>query len=207
MANGRKPDSIFIHSKRQQAMEQNIERLGKIFREMVENYNSFGDIWKNIPLAKEAFAIMLSLPDALEGEFDTPQEKAGLLSQMLDQMEETLTPRFCLEVRRYMLGLDASDEDNSREIEMLQDYINLSLPMEEYCSRYRKFLKFDPVERTEKWEESIYEVEAECAEILKNEPKGMGSCFGYWSTKAAVLSRHGISWKSPSMMNPGVMFD
>lgn len=44
MANGKKPDSIFIHSKRQQAIEQNIERFGKIFRDMGENYNSFGDI-------------------------------------------------------------------------------------------------------------------------------------------------------------------
>ena len=43
--------------------------------------------------------------------------------------------------------------------------------------------------------------------IGRNAPRGMGFCFLYWSSKAAVLARRGIFWKSPHEMNPRVMFD
>ena len=65
-----------------------IEQLAQIFKAMVENYNSFGEVWKNIPLAKEAFAIMLSLPPTLKDEFETPEAKASLLEQMLPDFGE-----------------------------------------------------------------------------------------------------------------------
>ena len=72
---------------------------------------------------------------------------------------------------------------------------------------YRVTLRFDPVERSERWEECIYEVEKECDRRLKGERRGMGFCFSYWSTRKAVLARYGIDWKSPAIMNPHVMFD
>ena len=43
--------------------------------------------------------------------------------------------------------------------------------------------------------------------IGRNVPRGMGFCFMYWSSKADVLARRGIFWKSPHEMNPRVMFD
>ena len=190
-----------------QALQQKIGQLGEMFGEMVENYNTFGDMWKNIALGKEAYRMMKELPATVEGEFDTPQDKAGILNRMLDQMEETLTPRFCLEVREHIASLDPEDKDNTEMMQQLNDFTDTSLPLEEYCTRYSRFLKFDPIERTAEWEEVIYDVEKECAEILKDEPKGMGFCFSYWSTKSAVLKKHGITWKSPSSMNPGVHFD
>lgn len=184
-----------------------IEQLAQIFKAMVENYNSFGEVWKNIPLAKEAFAIMLSLPPTLKDEFETPEAKANLLEQMLDQMEETTSPRFCIEVREYILELDSMNEENILELARLKDYINPNVTMEEYCKKYGVFLKFDPIERTQKWEEVIYEVEKECDKRLEKQPRHMGFCFIYWSTKKTVLAERGIVWRSPSLMNPGVMFD
>ena len=68
-------------------------------------------------------------------------------------------------------------------------------------------LKVDPVQATTEWEEVIYEVETEVDEQLKDEPRGMGFCHIYWSTKRAALARRGIEWRSPSAMNPRVMFD
>ena len=68
-------------------------------------------------------------------------------------------------------------------------------------------LKVDPVQATPEWEDVIYEVEKEVDEQLKDEPRGMGFCFGYWSAKRAALARRGIEWRSPSAMNPRVMFD
>ena len=68
-------------------------------------------------------------------------------------------------------------------------------------------LKVDPVQATPEWENVIYEVEKEVDEELKDEPRGMGFCFSYWSAKRAALARRGIEWRSPSVMNPRVMFD
>ena len=35
----------------------------------------------------------------------------------------------------------------------------------------------------------------------------MGFCHSYWSAKRAALARRGIEWRSPSAMNPRVIFD
>lgn len=181
--------------------------IAKLFETMVNNCNDFGAIWKNIDLGKKAFAMMESLPAVVEGEFDAPSQKAALLGQMLEQMDETSSPRFCIEVREYMQALDPDDGGNSSELERLHDFIDLDFPMEEYCAKYGKHLKFDPVERTQEWESVIYDVEKECAALLDKEPRGMGFCYMYWSTKADVLRRYGIHWHSPAAMNPGVLFD
>lgn len=189
------------------SVQQSILSLEGIFKQMVVNYNTFGAVWKNIGLAREAFEILKSLPDVVEGEFDTPAEKASILSDMLEQIEETIAPRLCIEIREYMQSLSADDSNNIEMLEQLRDFIDIKFPMEEYCRKYHKMLKFDPVERTKEWEDVICAVETECAEILKDEPQGMGFCFSYWSTKKAVLAKYGIVWRSPSAMNPRVMFD
>lgn len=188
-------------------MKGKIATLEGIFRKMVENFHTMGGYVRNIPLAKEAFSLMKELPDIVPEEFDTPAAKAEILCSMLDQMVETESPRFCISVREYIRDLDPNNEENSDELRKLRDYIDLSLPMEEYCKRYRCHLKFDPVERTERWEEVIVDVEEECNRILRDVPKGMGYCFAHWHEKEDVLRRYGIEWKSPSRMNPGVMFD
>lgn len=188
-------------------MNEKIYRLAAIFTAMVQNHDTFGDLWKNIRLGAEAFALMLSMPDTLPGEYESPGEKAHLLCQMLDQMDETQSARFCISVREEIARLDPTDEDNRNELRMLRDYIDPQLPMPEFCRRYNRHLKFDPVERTAEYEAIIADVESELAEELKDEPRGMGYCFGYWSAKSAALARRGIRWKSPALMNPGVMFD
>lgn len=184
-----------------------LDRILQLYEEMVNNYKELGEYWRNIRIGKEIFEIMQMLPKVVYDEFDTPAEKASIISAVMSQMIETKSPRLCLEMAQYIKELDPDDKDNIETIQQLNDFIDPSLTMEEYCAKYTKTLKFDPIERTEKWEEVIYEVEKECAEILKDEPKGMGFCFSYWSTMAAVLKKHGIDWKSPSLMNPQVMFD
>ena len=68
-------------------------------------------------------------------------------------------------------------------------------------------LKSDPVEWTEAYEAVIDEVDREAYENLKDSPRGMGFCFGYWAEKRNALERRGIEWDSPSVLNPRVMFD
>lgn len=188
-------------------MDKTIKKLGAIFSKMVKNYNSMGDCWKNIELGREAFGLMLSLPDNYPGEYETPDDKANLLSQMLDQMVETESPRFCITVREEMERLDPGNIENGKALCMLRDYIDASIPMEDFCKRYRRHLRFDPVERSEEYERVIPEVEREIAKELKGTPRGMGFCFAYWSAKKIALAERDIEWNSPAYMNPGVMFD
>ncbi len=190
-------------------MRETIDKLGNIFEKMVENYDTFGKQWANIPLAKEALAMMRELPDIIENEFETPADKAMLLCRMVEYVEDTYTPRLCIEIREYAAELfgDVVDEDNEEALEQLRDYIDLDLPMEDYCRKHGRMLRFDPVERTEEWEKVIYEVMAECDRRLEGEHHGMGFCFSHWSAMRDVLSDYGIEWNNPHMMNPGVIFD
>lgn len=182
-------------------------KLGTIFSKMVRNYNSMGDSWKNIELGREAFGLMLSLPDNYPGEYETPADKANLLSQMLDQIVETESPRFCITVREEIERLNPGDSANDKALRMLRDFIDTSVSMEDFCKCYRRHLKFDPVERSEDYERVIPDVEREIAKELKGFPRGMGFCFAYWSAKKAALAKRAIEWNSPAYMNPGVMFD
>lgn len=69
-------------------------------------------------------------------------------------------------------------------------------------------LRTDPVEYTWKWETIYYEVEDELDRRLANVPRQMGFCFQYWAMKRELLmEKYGIDWRSPSQMNPRVMFD
>lgn len=69
-------------------------------------------------------------------------------------------------------------------------------------------LRTDPVEYTWEWEKIYYDVEAELDRRLANVPRQMGFCFQYWAMKRELLmEKYGIDWRSPSQMNPRVMFD
>lgn len=213
---------------------QNLNKLWKLFSQMVENDNSFNGIWKNLPLGHEAFDLMRDgLPLRVEGEL-TPYTRIVLLNKMLDCMSMRDCARFYKEVQEYQLGLfDLIDDqdlaedmdideyegspeayvrqytvkDHKKSMEKVLDYLDPKVSMEQWCRKYNVRLKFDPVERSEEWEKCIYDVEAECNRKLKHEKVGMGFCYSYWSTKKSVLAKHGIEWNSPSTMNPRVIFD
>ena len=68
-------------------------------------------------------------------------------------------------------------------------------------------LKSDPIEYSEQFEAVIDEVEKDLYKHFKDEPRGMGFCFGFWSKKRELLAERGIEWRTPSEMNPRVMFD
>ena len=76
-----------------------------------------------------------------------------------------------------------------------------------YQSRMKSRRTFnnDPVEMTPEYLAVIDEVEEKIAKNKKL--KGMGSCFEEWELKTEYLAEKGIIWKSPSMLNRGVMFD
>ncbi len=66
----------------------------------------------------------------------------------------------------------------------------------------RGFIKNDSVEKTEKYLAVIDKVEEKIEKT-----KQMDHCLEYWSLKARFLFEYGILWRSPTQLNPGVMFD
>ena len=211
-----------------------IDELGKHFSRIVEYYNTYGENWKGIPEAHKAFELMKDkLPLRVKGEL-TPYTRIVLLNNMLDCLHLRDCARFMKEVREYQLSMfpliagedieedmdidhyegepagfvrATTEKDIRQAMKKIDDYLDPGISMEDWCRTYHVTLKFDPVERTTEWENVICEVEAECEKILKDEPRGMGFCFSYWSTKKSVLAKKGIEWASPGVMNPRVMFD
>lgn len=167
----------------------------------------------NLPLAEKAMKLLEALDDPEEG----PLGKAYACNAIIEQLPEYDVPRFVLGIlRRELAWLEASTEKSDwlhpeevkNEIAKFEDYINPdAISMQEFCKKYNRHLLFDPVERTPLWEEIYYDVEVECFRHLKDAPRGMGFCFGYWAEKRGVLAKYGIDWQTPHMMNPRVMFD
>lgn len=200
---------------------QIIEQANSLLALMREQAES-GDFWKNIPLAQEyALRIEELLHDEDCDWWDTLAFcDAILLEELLNQRD---TPRLCLRfmaLRNQILQQtrrEASPEEY-QELHLteeaalaiqqkLTDYIDPATRMEDWLHQYGGMLRFDPVEMTPQWEEAIFEVECECEKKLTKANRGMGFCFTYWSTKATILAKKGIIWRSPSLMNPRVMFD
>lgn len=191
-----------------------IQRIIGNVNQMRENSQEMRT-WKNIPLAKECVGLLQNIDDPEE----TPMGKALACEAVIQQLPEYDVPRFVISILRYKLELvQQSDEHDperyptaeevQEEIQRLEDYIDTDHVSDAtFHERYHRHLKADPVERTPQWEENYYEVERECDRRLGDTPRGMGFCFSYWSTLRQVLAERGINWKSPSQLNPGVMFD
>ena len=190
--------------------------------------NEDGKIWMNIPLVRE---FIHELKDAapFRSKIINPAYKAHFIASLIENgyIDKRETPRLfqslCELYRLYRDFEDISDYDDYLHEHFDKNYFRqidkwiyslamiVSDPEWEYAiqcwSRLGGMLKVDPVQATEMWEEIIYEVEKEVDGQLKDEPRGMGFCHSYWSAKRAALARRGIQWRSPSMMNPKVMFD
>lgn len=197
-------------------MKDKIEELVELCKQINDSWhnNENRDGWKNLRLVPEVATQLTAMP--LEGETSAANQ-IDVLSLMIDCVDELAIPRQILSIRKYQLSLfehlepeaelQVTREEVEQEIQRLEDYVNLSIPMEEWCKKYHKHLLFDPVERTLEYETIIYEVEEEVATELKDEPRCMGFCFAYWAALRTAFAKRGIEWRSPGQMNPRVHFD
>lgn len=220
--------NVFFFSRdRNMDCEWSDEYAAELIDQMNWN-NKDGNIWRNIPLVRE-FIHELKDVAPFRSENINPVYKAHYIASMLenDYIDKRETPRLfqslCELYRLYRDFEDPSDFDDYLQEHFDKNYFRqvdkwiykLAMivrdPQWEHALQcwdgLGGMLKVDPVQATEKWEEVIYEVEKELDEQLKDEPRGMGFCFSYWSAKRAALARRGIEWRSPSAMNPRVMFD
>jgi hypothetical protein len=194
--------------------KEKTERIISNVDKMRENSQDMR-MWKNIPLAKECIQLLKEL-DSTE---ETPMGKALACGAVVAQLPEYDVPRLVLSILRYKLELiqasdeqdddhDPTEEEVRQDILRLEDYIDTEhVSVSDFMKKYNRHLRFAAVERTPQWEDNYYEVEQECDRRLGDTPRGMGFCFGYWSTLRTVLEERGIEWQSPHELNPRVMFD
>ena len=189
------------------------DRIIALVDEMKQNSEDMR-IWANIPLALDALLLIRSIPDEEE---ETSLGKAYACNAVLEQLSEYDVPRLCLLILKIELEfLRASDEksdwlkkeDILHDIEKLEAYTDPdNISNEEFSKKYGRMLKFDPIERTSLWEDNIYKAELEVDKILEGVPHGMGYCHAHWPALKRVLAQRGIPWKSPTELNPRVLFD
>ena len=220
--------NVFFFSRdRDMDCEWSDESATELIDRMSRN-NEDGNIWRNIPLVRE-FIHELKDVAPFRSEIINPAYKAHWIACMLenDYIDKRETPRLfqslCELYRLYRDFEDPSDFDDYLQKHFDRNYFRqvdkwiykfamiVSNPQWEHAVQCWNglggMLKVDPVQATPEWEKVIYEVEKEVDEQLKDEPRGMGFCHSYWSAKRAALARRGIEWRSPSAMNPRVMFD
>ena len=220
--------NVFFFSKdKEDVCEWTADHAGGLVGRMNEN-NDKGMLWKNIPLMRELIHEFKDVAP-FRSENINPVYKAHYIACCIENgyIDKRETPRLfhsLCELYRLYRDFESSEDYDDYLRENMDKYYfrevdrwiyNFSMivsdPEWEYAIQCWNglggMLKVDPIQATSKWEEVIYEVEKEVDEQLKDEPRGMGFCFGYWSAKRAALARRGIEWRSPSAMNPRVMFD
>ncbi len=178
-----------------------------------ENLRKQSREWENSSLAKE----FLDIATYLEGYDHMLERLYSAVSRMVDTIFER--PRLKLKLLDFELmvlrrieaqtGHDMSIcEHVSNELSFYYRNIKYADSGDFASIEQRGNLKHDPIEWSTEYERIIDDVEKKVGELLSDEPRGMGFCFSYWNTKANVLSEYyGIEWRSPAIMNPGVIFD
>ena len=104
--------------------------------------------------------------------------------------------------RNYFVDDDCEDVKPLLENVLPEDKINT---IYQRRMNRRRNLKNDPVEMSEEYLAVIDEIDEKIAQ--NRTFYGMGSCFEIWNLKEEFLLEKGIVWRSPSLLNPGVMFD
>lgn len=178
-----------------------------------ENLRNQDREWENSSLAGE----LLDIARYLEGYDHMLDNLYWAVSRMADAIHDHPRLKLRLLDMELMLihRLEAGLEHESNLAEPVMKEMALYQRNIEYADKgdfgrieQSGLLNNDPVEWSAEYERVIDEANAKISELLKEYPRGMGFCHAYWSAKAQVLREdYGIEWRSPSSMNPGVLFD
>ncbi len=145
-------------------------------------------------------------------------DKKELIYNGLEMMLESLFehPRLSVKILTFMQRMVEENDNAFGDLQWVKEELayyttNIALAdagrLDEIQAR--GYTKHDPIEWTARWEEVIDDVEekVEADMVAEGMPRGMGFCFGYWHAKSKYLAEYDIDWRSPSLMNPGVIFD
>ncbi len=126
----------------------------------------------------------------------------GQLRSYSQEEQDAFENAFCLAVKcRNYYTPDACEDLKAMVLPLLSGSKADALYQRGKTAR-KGMPKSDPVEQTEAYLAVIDEVEA-----LIDRHKTMDFCMEYWSLKAQFLEEKGIYWRSPVLLNPGMMFD
>lgn len=178
-----------------------------------QNLSEQNNCWENSALVRE----FLGYASILEG-YD---HLLNAIYSATKRMAETIYDHPRLKVqflqffRKVIFRIEAQQghelsigEDIAEEISELEYNIYFADKCEYDQIKQSGHLKHDPIEWSARWEEVIDEADKITYSILADHPRGMGFCHAYWHTRASILhEQFGIEWRSPSAMNPRVMFD
>ena len=198
-------------------------RMTELIGTMRENGKT-GDFWKNIPLGREMMHLFKDCVPLRDEEINPVvgmKAMSALAGEWLLSKQDV--PRLFLSFYAYWEVCDQlkEKEDGSPNgtesfAEAWNDNLFKFTWMVDPCMTAELFdklfgndttLRFDFLQLSPEWEKEVYDIELETDEAVKGESRGMGFCFSYWMSKAATAKRHGLLWRSPHVMNPGVMFD
>lgn len=214
--------------------EQEVKRLQELYTliESRKEHPNAAPTYKDSPALAETAQIILSRNDA---DIDTLVDKIAVLRYLCDSYYSLGRAAVSAKYYKIMLGcylaLKKLKSLNTKEQEAfeyaifmafktrvyyepdackdLMDMLSGSVGQDKLSELYqnaanarRGLPKDDPVEQTEEYLAVIDEVER-----LIDENKTMDFCMEYWSLKSYYLSQKGIYWRSPVLLNPGVMFD
>lgn len=168
--------------------------------------------WENASLTRE----FIDIVSQLEGYDHLLNELYSACSRMENCIHEH--PRLKVEFLQLFLTIVRRIESqNGHDLSIAEDIIDelhelrRNIDLADY-GRLEEIpqtghLKSDPVEWTAEWEDVIDEVDKKVEAELGNY-RGMGYCFGFWSTRTRILLEdYEIEWRSPSAMNTGMIFD
>lgn len=162
--------------------------------------------WKNIPMAREALHLLKD-----RRKCRTATQAKAFCKKVLshDLISPTDTPRLYLSYLDYYHRLLGSAYYKGELTDRLLNAIDPEYSDEEFLDDLRDSRQklYDPVQRTPKWEEIIYDVEQECDEQLQGIKPYRGFCHKRWGVKKEILAKYDIDWKSPARMNPRIRFD
>lgn len=65
----------------------------------------------------------------------------------------------------------------------------------------------DSIESTQAYIEAMRHIKPILDDEFPKDDVVMGTCHRYWARKKELLKQRGIDWKSPSEMNPDIIFD
>lgn len=180
-----------------------------------ENVGEICSSWRNTPFINE---ILEYAPLLLN---DGRKRYHNIVFNVCERINDILYnhPRQSLKVLEVQLialeGTKEKKEDKERlrkEIENEMCFLDKNIKAADSghadrCEN-RGSIKRDSVEWTAEYENAIDEAEEKASDRLAGFPRVMGFCHAYWHSLANILFEdYGIVWRSPAMMNPGVIFD
>ncbi len=152
---------------------------------MYENYKSRYKVdWKNIPILRELYALVMSFPDNFPSYSMGRQE--DYLVNLVIQAPWYDCPRLCLEIEEKIRGFYKKRKDQDKlkyawknsdyRYKRLKDYLNLNLSLETFMKRHEIKFEINPLARTPEWEEHIYEASREAAGSIQA-PEVLGDSY------------------------------